>query len=109
MNKLVAVEHPETERLAQEDDTPKVGEWYWVPRGKEDQEKSGDDEIEEDPYEVAVSGYDHKHRYDEPGRWLACVVHVGLVDPHVADERKSEVREEVERRRGVTVDIVTKK
>lgn len=81
MTKLVLVEDPKTERVEQEDDTPKVGEWYWISytnSKKTAEDKSDDDEIEEDAYEVATSGYDHKHRYDEPGkRWLACVVHIG--------------------------------
>ena len=83
MSKLVVVQEPKTARVAQEDDTPKVGEWYWVSEATQKgvdaaDSKADDDEIEEDPYEVATSGYDHKHRYDEPGkRWLACVVHIG--------------------------------
>lgn len=79
VTKLVLVEESKTERVEQEDDTPKVGEWYWIAEKRSTaDEKSDDDEIEEDAYEVATSGYDHKHKYDESGgRWLACVVHVG--------------------------------
>jgi hypothetical protein len=83
VSKLVVVQELKTERVDPEDDTPKVGEWYWISEAKQKGEEAADlkvddDEIEEDPYEVATSGYDHKHRYDEPGkRWLACVVHVG--------------------------------